>query len=400
MPVKGIIGAVIGDIAGSSHEFGNVSSLKFKLFNAQGTFTDDSVLTVAVADSLLSGESPGFSDALLKWGREYPHAGYGRGFKAFLKSGEPWTPGSSHNGSAMRVSPVGFLARSLDECLENARLSALPSHNTPGAIAGAQALAAAVYLARTGSTKDEIRSYIEKTFGFDLGRTYEQTRADVQCALALREADHDRAHERLLSAETTVPDALAAFFAADDYEGAVRLAVFLGGDADTYGAMAGAVAAAYWGVPEELVKQALVYIPDDMLDVINRCDGTSWQCPHVTPPNTRRWRRNDIVVYGMNADDSEGEQGFYDVRPTRFNRHVNAGHGIVTIGASLERIAGQLEALLREVETHPENRYLIREMGVSKAGYTVSQIAPLFSGLSGKKNVYLPELFIAGQRNR
>lgn len=400
MRVKGIIGAVIGDIVGSSHEFGDVSSPKFKLFNAKDTFTDDTVLTVAVADALLSKGALSFSDAFLRWGREYPHAGYGRGFKAFLKSGRPVNPGSTHNGSAMRVSPVGFMAASLEECLENARLSALPSHNTRGAIAGAQALSTAVYLARTGSSKDEIRAYIEKTFGYDLGRSYGEVRADVQSRLALRDTDHDRAHELLLSAETTVQDALTVFLVADGFEGAVRLAVYLGGDADTYGAMAGAVASAYWGVPEELAKQALVYIPDDMLAVINRCDGTSWEPSRITPPNTHRWRTDDIVVYGTNSDGTDGEQGFYDVRPTRFNRHVNSGYGIVTIGSALEQIREQVALLEKEATSHPDKRYLIREIGISKAGYTVGQIAPMFTNLSGMKNVRLPDRFIAGLRNQ
>ena len=300
----------------------------------------------------------------------------------------------------MRVSPVGFLAGSLEECLETAMQSALPSHNTRGAIAGAQALSAAVYLARTGSSKEEIRAYIEKTFGYDLGRSYDEVRADVRSRLALRDPDHARAHELLLSAEMTVQDALTVFLAADGYEGAVRLAVYLGGDADTYGAMAGAVAAAYWGVPEELAKQALVYIPDDMLAVINHCDGTSWEPSRITPPNTHRWRRDDIVVYGTNSDGTDGEQGFYDVRPTRFNRHVNTGYGIVTIGAALEQIREQTALLEEEVRAHPERRYLIREIGISKAGYSVGQIAPMFSDLSEMPNVRLPEKFISNLRNQ
>ena len=394
MSTKGIIGAVIGDIAGSSHEFSAVTSPRFKLFDSKSSFTDDTTLTMAVAEWMMDRNNVSIDDALLKWGRNYPNAGYGKGFKVFLKSGRRPEQGSEHNGSAMRVSPVGFLSTSLEEAMTLARESALPSHDTPGAIAGAQALATAIFLARTGSSKDDIRNYIEQTFGFNLSMAYEDMREDVQRWLAIRKTDKESSRKRLLSAEATVQDALTAFLEGEDYESAVRLAVWMGGDSDTVACMAGAVAAAFWGVPEEIIEQALPLLPPDLIDVINRCDGTEWKPTGVTPNNPHRWRPDDVVVYGANEDDTAGEQGFYDVRLSSFNHHPNRGYRIVTIGRNLESVAEQVAALRKEAETHPERRYLVREIGISKAGFTEEQVAPLFAWARPLENVFLPKSFI------
>lgn len=394
MGTKGIIGAVLGDIAGSSHEFSAARSPRFKFFDCKSTFTDDTALTMAVAEWMMGREESDVADCLLKWGRKYPHAGYGHGFKAFLLTGERPQVGSDHNGSAMRVSPVGFLATSLDEALSLARESALPSHGTPGGINGAQALAAAVYMARTGSSKEEIRAFLEDKFGFDLSRSYDEVRGEVQRALELRRRDRDAARPRLLSAVTTVQDALVAFLAGDDYESTVRLAIWLGGDSDTVGCMAGAVAAAFWGVPDELVVKALPMLPPDMIEVINRCDGTAWKPTGITPSNTHRWSPDDVVVYGANAEGTAGEQGFFDVRPSRFVRHPNAGYAIVTIGRTLKEIENQVETLRGKVAANPGCRYLVKEIGISKAGYTVEQMAPLFSWALDTGNVLLPASFM------
>lgn len=397
---RGIIGAVIGDIAGSAREFREPARPGFKLFTSESTFTDDSVLTVAVADWLLHRDSLSAEAALLKWGREYPHAGYGRGFKAFLKKGEKNPNGSTHNGSAMRVSAAGFLAGSLDEAMELARESALPSHDTPVAVAGAQAIAAAVYLARTGASKEDIRSFISGTFGYDLSRSLADVRADIGERLELRRRDREAAHELLLSAGTTVPDALSAFLESGSYEEAVRNAVGLGGDADTYGAMAGAVAAAMWGVPEDIVLRALPYIPSDMLEVINAADGTSWEPTGITPPNTRRWRKDDIVVYGCDRTGTVGEQGFHDVRPSMFNRHPNSGYPIHTIGESPDSIREQVKVMMDRYAGKPGVRLLVREVGTGKAGYSAEEMAPMFADALHAGNVLLPKSFLKVLKGR
>ena len=148
--IKGIIGAVIGDIAGSSRESKPVSIKTFKLFTKDSSVTDDTTLTVAIAEWMLHRKGVDVGKSLIKWATEYPHAGYGSSFKRFLANGSHMTPGSTHNGAVMRVSPVGYLASSLEECLDMARESALQSHDSTQAIAGAQAAADEIILARTG----------------------------------------------------------------------------------------------------------------------------------------------------------------------------------------------------------------------------------------------------------
>ena len=296
--IKGIIGTVIGDIAGSTHEGKPVKTMRFDTLNKQSTVTDDTVLTIAVAEWMLDRKSVSVSNSLIKWATLYPHAGYGSSFKRFLAEKNEMAPGSTHNGAAMRVSSVGFLSESLEECLVLAEESARPSHGSPQAIAAAQATAAAIYLARTGSTKSEIRDYISGKFGYDLSRTYDQVRAEVLLARATKHIDYETSHERIVGAEPAVQDALIAFLTGDSYEEVIRLAIYMGGDADTEAAIAGGIAAAYYGVPEAIIKSALQYIPSDMLQVINAVDGTSWKCPGLIPPKSSRWSVNDIVVYG------------------------------------------------------------------------------------------------------
>ncbi len=391
---KGIIGAVIGDIAGSVHEFSSVSSMRFGLFTSSSSFTDDTALTMAVAEWMLNRDKVSIDESLLKWGRTYPNAGYGQGFKAFLKTGKRNPEGSTHNGSAMRVSPVGFMADTLEQALELAKESALPSHDTPGAIAGAQAIAVAIWMAKNGSSKEDIKTYLEKTFGYRLSRRYNEVRDDVQMRLAMRSTDKAKAHELLLAAETTVQDALTAFLASDSYEETIKRAIYMGGDSDTLACMAGGVAAAFWGVPDDIIKKALVYLPDDMISIINSIDGTSWKPTGITPPSTKRWREDDVVVYGTNDDDTNGEQGFFDVRISRFHHHPNTGYPVYTIGHSIDDIAAQVDRLRTDVESHPERRYLVREIGISKAGYTPQQISPMFSWAIGNDRVLLPESFV------
>ena len=183
--IKGIIGAVIGDIVGSSREGKPISRQTFNLFVKESSITDDSVLTTAVAEWMLDRKRNDIVKSLIKWAEEYPHAGYGSSFKRFMAQGAPMYPGSTHNGAAMRVSPVGYLATSLDECMELAAESARPSHDSRQAIAAAQATSAAIFMALRGSSKEEIRKFIEETFGYDLHRPYDSVRAEVRHARAM-----------------------------------------------------------------------------------------------------------------------------------------------------------------------------------------------------------------------
>ena len=377
--VKGIIGAVIGDIAGSSRESKPVSRKTFKLFTKDSSVTDDTALTVAIAEWMLDREGVDVGQSLIKWATEYPHAGYGSSFKRFLAHGSHMTPGSTHNGAVMRVSPVGFLASSLEECLELSRESALPSHDSPQAVAGAQAAAAAIYMARTGSSKDAIREFLEKTFGYNLHRSYDEVREEVRLARANRDIDYEASHERIVGAEPAVQDAIIAFLAGSDYEDVIRKAIYLGGDADTEAAIAGGIAAAYYGVPEELIQEALIYIPSDMLAVINRVDGTSWKPSKLIPPKSSRWSVNDVVICGCNAEETDGERAFHLTRPSRFRRHPNEGYPIHVTGLQMDKTLDQIWVLRRKCEDYKHIRWHLHEVGIESGTFSVEQFRELFS---------------------
>ena len=377
--IKGIIGAVIGDIAGSSREAKPVSSKRFNLFTKESSVTDDTVLSVAVAEWMLDRKGLDVTQTLIKWATEYPHAGYGSSFKRFLANGSHMTPGSTHNGAVMRVSPVGFLASSLEECLELSRESALPSHDSPQAVAGAQAAAAAIYMARTGSSKDAIREFLEKTFGYNLHRSYDEVREEVRLARANRDIDYEASHERIIGAEPAVQDALIAFLAGSDYEDVIRKAIYLGGDADTEAAIAGGIAAAYYGVPEELIQEALIYIPSDMLAVINQVDGTSWKPSKLIPPKSSRWSVNDVVICGCNAEETDGERAFHLTRPSRFRRHPNEGYPIHVTGLQMDKTLDQIWVLRRKCEDYKHIRWHLHEVGIESGTFTVEQFRELFS---------------------
>lgn len=385
--IKGIIGAVIGDIAGSSREARPVSSKRFNLFTKESSVTDDTVLSVAVAEWMLDRKGLDVTQTLIKWATEYPHAGYGSSFKRFLANGSHMTPGSTHNGAVMRVSPVGFLASSLEECLDLARESALPSHDSPQAIAGAQAAAAAIFMARTGSSKDSIREYLEKKFGYNLYRSYDEVREEVRLARASRETDYEASHERIVGAEPAVQDALIAFLSGNDYEDVIRKAIYLGGDADTEAAIAGGIAAAYYGVPEAIVEQALIYIPSDMLEVINKVDGTSLKPSKLIPPKSSRWSINDVVICGCNAEETEGERAFHLTRPSRFRRHYNEGYPIHISGLEMEKTLDQIWVLRRKCEDYKHIRWHLHDIGIESGVFTAKQFRELFSWAIDLDNV-------------
>ena len=253
----GITGAIIGDIIGSFYEFCNCKSTNISLFTGSSQFTDDTVMTIAVADWLLS-EVP-LQKTMSDWGQEYPNKGYGGMFYEWLfysKDKEPYN--SFGNGAGMRVSPCGYYANSIEEALELARQSAEVTHNHPEGIKGAQAIASAIFWAREHKAKDEIRDYIEKTFGYNLHRTCDEIRPTYQ---------FDE------TCQGSCPEAIIAFLDSHDYESAIRLAISLGGDSDTIACMTGGIAAAYYGIPAWMVKYiASEYLPQYMRDIIERFD--------------------------------------------------------------------------------------------------------------------------------
>ena len=261
-----MFGAVIGDIIGSTYEFLRVKSKDFDLFPRGSEFTDDSIMTIAVGDALMDWLTYGvdlhksFVDVMRAYGRAYPSpkGAYGTRFANWLRSDNPEPYNSCGNGSAMRVSPCALVAQSLDEALDLAKQSAEVTHNHPEGIKGAQATAAAIYLARTGADKEEIRSYIRKNF-YSLDKSLDEIRPDYR---------FDG------TCQGSVPESIQAFLESTDYEDAIRNTISLGGDADTMGAITGSIAWAYYGRDgltrdmEKLLLKAEKHIPEELIDRI------------------------------------------------------------------------------------------------------------------------------------
>lgn len=256
-------GAILGDIIGSPFEFDRGDKTKnFKLFSRRSHFTDDSVMTLAVCEALLKvGQDAAvkeIEDAVItsmqSWGRRYPHEGYGGYFRLWLTARHPNPYNSFGNGSAMRVSAAGWLYDSLEKTRVVAKATANVTHNHPEGIKGAEATASAIFMARNGSSKEEIKKYIENEFHYDLNRTLDEIRPsfhmDETC-------------------QKTVPEAIIAFLEARDFEDAIRNAVSLGGDTDTLGAITGSIAEAYFGISETLISECRNRINKDMRDVVD-----------------------------------------------------------------------------------------------------------------------------------
>lgn len=252
MKICPLYGSVGGDIIGSCYEWHNVKTKDFPLFPPQARITDDSVLTVATADALLN--HLGFAAAYRKWGKRYPHAGYGGSFRKWLACADPRPYNSWGNGAAMRISPVGFYCKSESEVLTEARFSAEVTHNHPEGIKGAQAAALAVYLAGTGAGKPQIKEKMESLFGYDLS--------------AKKPDDIRPGYTFDVSCMGTLPVALLAFLESTDYEDAIRNAISVGGDSDTIAAIAGGIALAFYKeMPRNIIAEIEKRLPHDMLDI-------------------------------------------------------------------------------------------------------------------------------------
>lgn len=249
-----ILGAIIGDIIGSVFEWNNVKTTDFQLFTEKTDYTDDSVLTFATMDSILNGID--YTTAYQTYGRKYPNRGYGGYFYSWIHTGNPRPYNSYGNGAAMRVSPVGWAYDTLDEVLFQARRSAEVTHNHPEGIKGAQATAAAVFMARNGSSKEDIKKYIQDAFGYDLERRIDEIRPIY------------RFNE---TCQQTVPEAIIAFHESEDYESAIRLAISIGGDSDTVACITGGIAGAFYGeIPRWIVEKALDLLPADVIMLIEK----------------------------------------------------------------------------------------------------------------------------------
>lgn len=247
-----MIGAMCGDIIGSRFEWNNIKTKNFELFNSNSRFTDDTVLTAATMETLIYGGS--YNTMYKKWYKKYPDAGYGSKFRAWAESdiSEPY--GSFGNGSAMRISPVGIWAKNIEEALQISKQSAEASHNHPEGIKGAQAIASSVFYAKSGKDKPFIKEYIEKTFGYDLNESIGIIR---------------RWYKFDVSCQGSVPEAIICFLESESFEDTVRNAISIGGDSDTIACMAGGIAEAYYGIPDNLKIETLNRLPEDIKLIIN-----------------------------------------------------------------------------------------------------------------------------------
>lgn len=246
-----MLGAIAGDVIGSVHEYSSTKTTDFPLFDPRCFFTDDSVMTIAIASAILTGRP--YIEPVREIGRQFPNCGYGGHFYEWMYSNDPRPYNSWGNGSAMRVSPVGFAFDTEDDVLREARRTAEFTHNHPEGIKGAQAAALAVFLARKGASKETIRRRIQNDFGYNLQRTCDEIRPvyhfDVSC-------------------QGTVPEAIVAFLDSTSYEHAVRLAISLGGDADTLACITGGIAQAYYGgVPAAIAIKVKSLLTPELLEI-------------------------------------------------------------------------------------------------------------------------------------
>ncbi|MDH6308106.1 ADP-ribosyl-[dinitrogen reductase] hydrolase [Dysgonomonas sp. PFB1-18] len=251
-----MLGAIIGDYVGSAYEFDNTNNYSFDLITPESEITDDSILTLAIADAILQGKP--YAERLHYWGNKYPNpmGSYGGSFGSWLRSDNPQPYNSWGNGSAMRVSPIGWAFDTLEEVQREAQRSAQCTHNHPEGIKGAMAVASAIFLTRNGESKEYLKHYIEKNFDYNLSRKLAQIRPTYQF------------YENCMQ---TVPEAIICYLESNSFEDAIRLAVSLGGDSDTIACITGSIAEATpdCGIPMEVMSAALSTVPSDLKAVFD-----------------------------------------------------------------------------------------------------------------------------------
>ena len=278
-----MLGAIAGDIIGSAHEGALSRGRHFTLFTPRSRFTDDSVLTVAVAHSLRTG-SP-YATALREWARRYPTAGYGAGFQHWFEQDDAGPYNSFGNGAAMRVAAVAWAFDSMDEVLDHAQRTASPTHNHPEGIRGARAIAAAILAARTGSSKEDIARLLFEQHGYE-------------CRIRLSELEERGGFD--VTCQVTVPTAVAAFLHSKDFEDAVRIAVSLGGDTDTLACIAGALAEAHYGIPPAIQAEALRHLDAPLREEV-QLFARHYHLAHLAPvfPELHRPRSQSGLPSGV-----------------------------------------------------------------------------------------------------
>ena len=400
--VKSILGGIIGDIAGSTREgYRSNTPYPVSLLTAGSYFTDDSTLTIAVADWLNNKGTTDLKDCLQKWSRIYPFVGFGGLFKVFMENGEPQE--SNGNGAAMRVAPVAVAANTLDEALSMAEEQCLVTHTTDIAIQGSKAIAAAVYLAKEGTqnrldeqtVKANIKTYIESNFGYDLGQTLEEIQARSN-ELA-RQRQEFRAtgvategYMNMSNAALSCPMAIMAFLMGNDFEESIRYSMAMLGDSDSIACMAGSISAQLYGIPQQLVEEALVYLPVEMVDVLNEFEDNKFVHKGITPPAIGKWKpQGEVIVYG--SGESENEKGYKETVRSGFNKYPRPGYPIPTVGKSIEEIGSSITKFVEYAKNNQELRFHVRPVGYDLAGYTAEQIAVLFKDAVSVRNILLPK---------
>lgn len=397
-----MLGAIIGDVVGSIYEFRNHRSKKFDIYTTSMDFTDDTVMTAAVAEWLMLTDRSmaKLEDTMVYWGKQYGGAGYGNRFYCWLfvpralGYGDKRVPYNSFgNGSAMRVSAVGWMFDSLEETEEWAKRSAEITHNHPEGIKGAQATAAAIFMARTGATKEQIKAYVEQKYGYDLSRTCDEIRPMY------------RFNE---TCQGTVPEAIIAFLESTDFEDAIRTAVSLGGDSDTLACITGAIAEAYYReIPGWMVKGVWGKLDEDLRNVVCNFAKTApyflsfegEDFPRISSDFIVELDEDEIFVFGSNL------HGFHSGGAARaamdkFGAEWGVGVGrtgqtyaIPTMHGGVDAIKPYVDEFVEYAKAHPELRFLVTRVGCGIAGFRDEDIAPLFADCVELENVFLPRNF-------
>ena len=413
-----MLGAIIGDMVGSIYEFDNIKTTSFPFLSERSVYTDDSIMTVAVAEWLLTDNSHSYEsleEIMVKYAKQYPcpMGGYGGGFAQWLfrperlvdyKTGEiagkrvPYN--SWGNGAAMRAAAVGWKFSTLEETEKVAALSASITHDHPEGIKGAQATAAAIYLARIGKSKNEIKDYIQSRFGYDLDTHTDEIR---------------KTYGWEDSCQGTVPPAIRAFLDSTDYESAIRIAVSLGGDSDTLACITGGIAEAYYGeIPDAIYKKAVGMLPSEFIHLLKAFEQGSFYgekttriaedsgltSRRYTPENITSLAQNEIFVFGSNLQGSHGG-GAAAAAVRYFGAIWGQGVGmqgqcyaIPTMHGGVDVIRPYVDEFIEFAKAHPELTFLVTRIGCGIAGFRDEQIAPLFEDALEMTNVVLPRTFI------
>lgn len=289
-------GAILGDIIGSPYEFDQGRKTKdFPLFSRRPRYTDDTVMTIAVANAFIGAPDDEeiirqrLVDSMRHFGQLFPTVGYGSKFRLWLRSKDPQPYNSCGNGSAMRVSSVAWLYNDIETVRHMARLSAEVTHNHPEGIKGAEAVASAIYLARTGKSKTEIKAYIISNFGYDLSRTCDEIRST---------------YHHVETCQESVPEAITAFLEGNSFEDVVRTAVSLGGDCDTLACIAGSIAEGYYGVPKKLKEECRNRLPSALLEILQKFSDQTISLTYRSPFVFLR----RILFSFSNIDSAEGAE--------------------------------------------------------------------------------------------